>query len=767
MGRTFECSFNIYGNLDGKFKNAFSSAGSTISGLQTNIKTLKDNIKLLDNSYKNGTININSYKNAHSKMTATLDNTIAKQEKLARAMKNYNDVKSKKQEMRAGIMDAAESAIVLGAPVKMAMDMESAMADVRKVVDFDTPQQFKEMQVDIVNLSKSIPMAASELAKIVAAGGQSGIAKEDLTSFAESAAKMGVAFDITADEAGEMMAKWRTAFKMNQVEVVDLADKINYLGNNTAASAPKISDVVRRIGPLGEIGGVASGEIAALGASMVGAGIESEVAATGIKNLILGMVAGEGATKSQAGAFAQLGLDATDMAKRMQTDAKGAIVEVLSKIQALDKYQQASVLKELFGSESLSAIAPLLGNLDNLQKNMGLVGDKSKYTGSMQAEFSARIETTEAKLTLAKNSAEAAAMALGNNLLPAVQSLAGWFAKGADALTYFTQEYPTLTSYITYGTAAILGANIAVYAFKYAWLALKTPFSATNAALTLMRTNLTATTIQTGMATMKTTAFSAAQRIATFAQWAWNAAANANPVGLLIAGLVALVGIGYVVYQNFDKIKGFCEKMWDSPAAKLLFFIGGPIGWLIGAGVGIIANWDYVKAWFVTLWENPSLAIDQFCTYTKNKFGVIFTWLEEKWNWIKNIFSTPIEANVQASASANSMYQRFSYANVAANANGGIYGKGAFLTTFAEESAEAAIPLDGSPRAIGLWQQAGQALGMNTGGSSAVFSPNITITGNADNETISSLKQMLSESMNEFERKFNAMQNQRGRVSYG
>ena len=36
-----------------------------------------------------------------------------------------------------------------------------------------------------------------------------------------------------------------------------------------------------------------------------------------------------------------------------------------------------------------------------------------------------------------------------------------------------------------------------------------------------------------------------------------------------------------------------------------------------------------------------------------------------------------------------------------------------------------------------------------------------------DNETISSLKQMLSESMNEFERKFNAMQNQRGRVSYG
>ena len=767
MGRTFECSFNIYGNLDGKFKNAFSSAGSTISGLQTNIKTLKDNIKLLDNSYKNGTININSYKNAHSKMTATLDNTIAKQEKLARAMKNYNDVKSKKQEMRAGIMDAAESAIVLGAPVKMAMDMESAMADVRKVVDFDTPQQFKEMQVDIVNLSKSIPMAASELAKIVAAGGQSGIAKEDLTSFAESAAKMGVAFDITADEAGEMMAKWRTAFKMNQVEVVDLADKINYLGNNTAASAPKISDVVRRIGPLGEIGGVASGEIAALGASMVGAGIESEVAATGIKNLILGMVAGEGATKSQAGAFAQLGLDATDMAKRMQTDAKGAIVEVLSKIQALDKYQQASVLKELFGSESLSAIAPLLGNLDNLQKNMGLVGDKSKYTGSMQAEFAARIETTEAKLTLAKNSAEAAAMALGNNLLPAVQSLAGWFAKGADAVTYFTQEYPTLTSYITYGTAAILGANIAVYAFKYAWLALKTPFSATNAALTLMKTNLTANNIQTGISTARTYAMSAASWVSTGAQWAWNTAMSVGR-GLLGVGRLALYYGALAVGQGVTATITAAQWAWNMAmmANPIGLVIAGVIA-LVGVGVWMYNNWEEITNFISLMWNDPGAAIDMFVDGFKDKFSGAFNWLSEKWNWIKGLFSEPIEANVQASASANSMYQRFSYANVAANANGGIYGKGAFLTTFAEESAEAAIPLDGSPRAIGLWQQAGQALGMNTGGSSAVFSPNITITGNADNETISSLKQMLSESMNEFERKFNAMQNQRGRVSYG
>ena len=228
-------------------------------------------------------------------------------------------------------------------------------------------------------------MAAEGIAKIVAAGGQSGIAREDLLAFAESATKMGIAFDITADQAGDMMAKWRTAFKMNQEEVVALADKVNYLGNTTAASAPLISDVVTRIGPLGEVGGVASGEIAALGASIVGTGTSSEIAATGIKNLILGMSAGAGATKSQAAAFASLGMTAEDVASRMQVDAKGAIIDVMKAIQALDADKQAATLQDLFGKESIGAIAPLLGNLENLQENFDKVADATKYAGAKEA----------------------------------------------------------------------------------------------------------------------------------------------------------------------------------------------------------------------------------------------------------------------------------------------------------------------------------------------------------------------------------------------
>ncbi|EBS3373973.1 phage tail tape measure protein, partial [Salmonella enterica subsp. enterica serovar Enteritidis] len=165
---------------------------------------------------------------------------------------------------------AAAGTAVLGAlalPVNAAIGFESKMADIRKVVDgLDDKKAFAQMSDDILTLSTQLPMAAEGIAEIVAAGGQAGIARGDLMQFANDAVKMGVAFDTTAEESGQMMAQWRTAFRLTQEDVVVLADKINYLGNTGPANAKKISDIVTRIGPLGGVAGVASGEIAAMGA---------------------------------------------------------------------------------------------------------------------------------------------------------------------------------------------------------------------------------------------------------------------------------------------------------------------------------------------------------------------------------------------------------------------------------------------------------------------------------------------------------------------
>lgn len=664
--------------------------------------------------------------------------------------------------------------------VKDAMELESVMADVRKVVDFETPQQFGEMQEGIIALTRTLPMTSEELAKIVAAGGQAGIAREDLLDFAESASKMGVAFDVTADQAGDMMAKWRTAFKMNQSEVIELADKINYLGNTTAAGAVPISDIVTRIGPLGDVAGVASGEIAALGASMAAAGTSPEIASTGIKNLMLAMASGESATKKQAAAFARLGFEAQDVAARMQTDAKGAILDVMEAIKGIDASEQAAIMQDLFGKESLSAIGPLLSNLDNLRDNFAKVADAEKYTGSMEAEYAARAATTENQLKLAENAQKELSRTIGAQFLPIISEAAKMSTEYIQGLATWAGEHPTAVKWIGLIVVGLGGIALAVSGVLLAFSGMQF-LLATLADMKLAIAGLEISTKLVGAAT----------KIWTGAQWLLNAAMNANPIGLVIMGIVALIAIGYVLMENWDTVREYMTMIWESPIAALLAFITGPIGMLIYIVSGIIANWEEIKAWFSLLWDDPSAALEQFVNFVQEKLMGLWNKAQEIAGKIKGVLSSVFGVGGGDDGGGT---------DVSHNARGGIYNKGAFLTTFAEDSPEAAIPLDGSSRALSLWQQAGQMLGVipsmaavpqSTGAvvpkpvSRPVamepprsrqdikmeFAPTININGGGNTSDVGSivkaaLREQYEQFMADLPRLFEEMQSNKRRLSY-
>lgn len=345
----------------------------------------------------------------------------------------------------AAVAAAAWGALKIGEFVKdsiqSAVNFESAMADVAKVVDGlrddngNLTDSYYAMSDSIVQMSKDIPMAAEDLAAITAAAGTAGIAADELTTFTETAAKMGVAFDTTAEQAGDWMAKWRTSFSMGQEEVTALADQINYLSNNSASTASEISTIVTAVGPLGDVAGISAAQIAALGSTMVGVGVQQDVAATGIRKLATTMVAGSSATKAQATVLQQLGLDATEMAQRMQTDAEGAILTFLEAVSKLPEAEQAAALKNYFGQESVGAIAPLLTNLDVLRERFEMVADAQLYAGSMDAEYAARAATTANNIQLYENRIAALKIQIGDYLLPVVNKVLAAASTGLDWLS--------------------------------------------------------------------------------------------------------------------------------------------------------------------------------------------------------------------------------------------------------------------------------------------------------------------------------------------
>lgn len=325
--------------------------------------------------------------------------------------------------------------------VKNAISYESSMADVAKVVDGlkddngELTAQYYEMSDALLELSTRIPMTAEELTQIAAAAGQSGIARKEIVGFAEDAAKMDVAFDTTADQAGTWMAQWRTAFKMNQKEVTTLADQINYLGNVSGANALQLSGIVTAVGSLGDVGGLSAAQIAAIGDTMASVGVGEDVAATGIAKMITTMTAGSAATEKQSKVLKKLGIDATDLADRMQTDAQGAIIDFMEALQKLPKAEQAAALKNYFGQESIKPISALYTNLDELKKHFDQVADASLYAGSMEDEYASRSATTENSIQLAKNALMRLSITYGQMFAPYVKLAADKVTEFLNKLT--------------------------------------------------------------------------------------------------------------------------------------------------------------------------------------------------------------------------------------------------------------------------------------------------------------------------------------------
>lgn len=339
----------------------------------------------------------------------------------------------------AAVGTATAAATVVS--VKNAISYESSMADVAKVVDGlkddngELTAQYYEMSDALLELSTRIPMTAEELTQIAAAAGQSGIARKEIVGFAEDAANMGVAFDTTADQAGTWMAQWRTAFKMNQKEVTTLADQINYLGNVSGANALQLSGIVTAVGSLGDVGGLSAAQIAAIGDTMASVGVGEDVAATGIAKMITTMTAGSAATEKQSKVLKKLGIDATDLADRMQTDAQGAIIDFMEALQKLPKAEQAAALKNYFGQESIKPISALYTNLDELKKHFNQVADASLYAGSMEDEYASRSATTENSIQLAKNALMRLSITYGQIFAPYVKLAADKVTEFLNKLT--------------------------------------------------------------------------------------------------------------------------------------------------------------------------------------------------------------------------------------------------------------------------------------------------------------------------------------------
>lgn len=467
-------------------------------------------------------------------------------------------------------------------PVKQAMQMEDAMAEIKKVVDFTSPDGLQKMQAALEKMSLSIPISAEGLAKITAAAGQAGIAEKDLIRFTETAAKMGVAFDISAEEAGEMMAKWRSGMNLTQDQVESLADATNALSNNNAAMAKQVGEALKRYGALGKVAGLTEKQTAAMAATIIGAGAEAEVAATGMNAFMRALTKGGSMTDLQKAAFGNLGFDALQLQKDVQKNAPKTIFAVLEAVKTkLPKELQMQYLTAMFGEEGARAMGPMLANTEKLRENFDLVAESEKYAGSMEKEFLSRSATTSNALELASNAMSYFARAVGDPMLGTLKERALDFVKLGEAAGTWIKENQTLVKWFLYISGVVLSCVAVFHMLRVAFFVLGAPVlklittgMKLYEGLLLIRGGLSTNTAAIKAYSFAMSVWKGGILVATKALGGLKVAATAagsamkfmftNPIGMAITAIATLVLAGIYLYKNWDEVKAKLVELWTA-----------------------------------------------------------------------------------------------------------------------------------------------------------------------------------------------------------
>ena len=335
----------------------------------------------------------------------------------------------------AGIVAGAGIAVIGGAlssSVQAAASFETSMSGVAKTTGLAGPE-LSALSSSLLEMSSSMPVAASELANIAQVAGSLGVAKEEIAGFTEVAAQMAVAFDMPAEQAATAAAKILTAFQMDidTGNMENLGNVVNSMGDNFAATETEVLDFTNRASYLNTTFGLSIPQVAAWGTALISAGMSAETASTGIKSLM-----NMSLDPKKFEAFAQAaGMSAEELKQSLNEDVMGTYAKVAESIagssDAVTKFQTVS---ELAGTEGMTALLKMASSGDTLQAALQKANSEWENGSSMMKTFEQNSSTLNSQWDIFTNTMTRAGIELGNVLLPGLTEgvkLLNYLALGA------------------------------------------------------------------------------------------------------------------------------------------------------------------------------------------------------------------------------------------------------------------------------------------------------------------------------------------------
>ena len=583
--------------------------------------------------------------------------------------------------IKGDLMTAAGLGLSLAAPVKQAGDFQQAMARVQAVAFTGKNKSLEQQAADAEALARLTEQArqlgrdtqytATQAAQSQENLARAGFKANEIIAAMPGLLNMAAAEGMDLSNAADIAASTLRGFNLSADQSNRVADVLAQTSAASNTSIALLGESMKYVAPVASGLGVSIEETAAMLGIMANAGIKGSQAGTALRAAFNRLSKEPKAVEKALHALGIATRDAQGNLRKMP----GLMQDLAAKMKNMGSGDRMKYLTNIFGQEAAAGMLAVMeasvnGSLQNLERlNQGADGVSKQMADVMN-------NTMQGAFTRLGSATESLMIDIGNVLLPTVQKAVDVFTGWTSGLSQLAQEYPRVTKVLVGGVAAIAGYKVAVTGLRIAWNLTKLPFQHARVAFDWLNVKLLQNEHASLFAAAKTKVLTGAQKswqlvmkggkklldagklalyygkqilittatkAWTAAQWLWNAALTANPIGLIITAIAGAIAIGYALYKNWDKLKAW----WESWTIKDVFaalkdYAKKAYDW-------VKQKWDDFWAW----WDTISLG-DIF-EPVKDFASGAWDWIKQKWqslvNWWDSLSLSDIFAGVKNFAS--------------------------------------------------------------------------------------------------------------------
>lgn len=798
--KTFAFTFAIGAIMTSGFARGFATANKTLVNLNKRIRDLKQQQKELDSTFKKGAISADDYNASMDRLNASMSR-LQKQrgatESLVSAQSQFGSAIGAFS--KVGMAVYAASRPVLGM-VGIAGDFEQGMSKVAAITGASSSEMAR-LTTTARELGEQTKFTARESAEAMSYLGMAGWKTKQIIAGMPGLLNLAAAGGTDLARTADIVSDNLTAFGLAADQSAHMADVYATVVTNTNTNVELLGETMKYAAPVAKAFGASMEETAAMAGLMANAGIKGSQAGTSLR---AGLMRLAGPPKMAANALAELGLSMTDITQEQKeatmamqslgismNDTSGPrkmsaiLKELREKMSGLSQEQQLAYAKSIFGQQAAAGWLAVLNSGDEAFD--GLITKLENSNGAADKMAKTMQNNLNGAMTRLSSATESIAISFGQALLPGLTKIADGAAWAASGISKFTAEHPKLVQWLATTGTAIAGVALAVTGWG----------------------------VISSLASLATAAFGV------------GLAGLLGPVGLVGAAIVGVIAVGTALYLNWDTITTRLSSAWENIRTGVTG-LGTAIGTAVSNGaeyarnalmnlpraalyataytIGLFFSWPFkvanamlglipVGQQFianVTQWGGEAVAgaMSFFSNLPNLLYNVILeadsagqqfiseasSWgsaaLDAIMDWLGALPSRLSEMASNAWAAAKNAFGSFAAGvsdategtPVAHNANGGIYRRGAFLTTFAENSGESAIPHTPTARNIGLLARTNEIMGrpLSGGNINASFAPVINVTGGNTTD----VDAILTQKMKEFRVMLAELQHQERRVAY-